>query len=127
MDRETQIQWLEEAWALIDTPDKWYKGAEKAWKANGDPMYCSFGAVMEVVESHHDPDNCFSCAERSVDLPHAGEANQVAQVLMLTIPAELKLTDGLSSITTYNDLESTTHEDIRVMWGTALMALKELG
>jgi hypothetical protein len=81
--------------ALIDTPEKWGKGA---WRSKG--CFCAIGAVLE--------------AQGMTGRAAYGGASELA--LMDVLPR------GIGSVEDFNDRPSTIHADIMALFDRAIEA-----
>ncbi len=96
---------LRKAKALIDTPEKWVKGAYR----NASGCLCAVGAVM--VATGTDPDGV-----------QAGDKIAPCEWLLVAeLPDHLR-THGPAGIVVFNDAPSTTHADIMVLFNRAIAA-----
>jgi hypothetical protein len=81
--------------ALIDTPEKWGKGA---WHSRG--CFCAIGAVLEAQGK----------------LGRAAYGGETEVALMHALPA------GIGSVEDFNDQFRTTHADIMALFDRAIEA-----
>jgi len=89
--------------ALIDTPEKWFKGIY----GNDAGCMCALGACrMQIYGSPF--------GGQSKDGTMVGDMNPLTKALVDVLPA------GRWSVSDYNDAKSTTHADIMALFQRAI-------
>ena len=116
MNKQKKLELLEQAWALIDEPEKWTQGV------GHDPFtgaYCSTGAIRSVVsrDRANDPGFYTFLTTLSEECQELYKEFKDWRMVSFVMDA-----NGDESLIEYND--SHSYEDIRDLWLNTLGKLR---